>query len=335
LLISTVFYKYRSFFFELKKVLITSFRKMNSDNNWNIILNPVSGKEKGIKRWPAIERSLNEFEISFTKEITQAEGHSKALIQKAIQKGARKFLLIGGDGTHFEAINAIYTQHHADPQDIALACLPAGTGNDWCRTVYPNASYSQIISAAKAGKTFRHDVGRVAFERIDGGRGTCYFLNVAGLGFDAFVAANYLNEKKDFGTFEYLGGLVRGLTAYRPGKASIRFEDQQLEGDAFILAAGICKYFGGGMKIAPDAQPDDGLFDLTFVQNISKLKLITQLPRIYTGSFVSIPEVKCYRTQQIRIEAPESLYLQVDGELMGHTPVEVEIIPGGINVVKI
>ncbi|MEZ4687429.1 MAG: hypothetical protein R3B47_15585 [Bacteroidia bacterium] len=178
-------------------------------------------------------------------------------------------------------------------------------------------------------------MGWVEFDQREGGRGKCYFLNVAGLGFDAFVAANFLNEKKNFGTFEYLSGLVRGLFQFSPGKAILHIGSEHIAGDAFILAAGNCKYFAGGMKIAPGAAPDDGLFDVTFVQNISKAKVITQLPRIYSGSFVSIPEVKRFRTDSLSIEAPEPIYLQVDGELLGHTPVRIGMIKGGVNVIKI
>ncbi|MEZ4687428.1 MAG: acylglycerol kinase family protein [Bacteroidia bacterium] len=118
---------------------------MKSDSNWHIILNPVSGKGKGLKRWPAIEQSLHALGIKWTRQVTEAEGHVKSLIHTAIAEGARNFLLVGGDGTHFEAINAIFTQQDTDPQDINLSCLPAGTGNDWCRTIYPKSDYHAIL----------------------------------------------------------------------------------------------------------------------------------------------------------------------------------------------
>ncbi|MFK7970311.1 MAG: diacylglycerol kinase family protein [Bacteroidia bacterium] len=302
---------------------------------WRVILNPVSGKRKGVKRWPAIQQQLEKLAIPYERVVTDFPNHSKELVHEALQAGVRKFLLIGGDGTHFEVIDALYKQDITEPKDITIACLPAGTGNDWSRTIYPNADYNAILTAIKAEKTIAHDVGWATFQQADGSIGKHYFLNIAGLGFDAYVAANFLSNKKNLGAWDYLSGLLRGLISYAPGNARIHINGQTIEGKAFIVAAGICKYFGGGMKITPEAEPSDGLFDLTIVQNISKLKLVTALPKIYKGTFLSMPEVTHIRSKTIDIEANEPLYLQIDGELMGHTPVQMGIVPGGIQVVII
>lgn len=304
-------------------------------NAWCIILNPVSGKRKGSKRWPEIKAILDRLELNYHKHITKSHGHIKALIAQGLTAGFRHFLLIGGDGTQFEAIDAIYKQHAVDPKTITLACLPAGTGNDWSRTVYPNAAFEDILKAMKRNQSFAHDVGWVSYQKQDGEKGKHYFLNIAGLGFDAYVAANFLPPNKALGPVAYLSGLIRGLISFKPSRAKIKFNDQTIEGDAFILAAGICKYFGGGMKITPNAEPDDGLFDLTVVQNISKLKLIANLYRIYKGTFTTLPEVGTFRTDAVHIHADEPLYLQVDGELLGHTPVEMGVIPSGIKVISL
>ncbi|MEI7491864.1 MAG: diacylglycerol kinase family protein [Bacteroidota bacterium] len=302
---------------------------------WFFIVNPNAGSRKGVRDWPRIARLIRESGLSYETVLTTHRGHAIDLSAECIKNGYRRIAVVGGDGTLNEVLNGIYIQKAADPKEILLGMIPVGTGNDWCRSFNIPFDYKKALEVLKNGKTFVQDVGKVIHYHHDKPE-TRYFMNVAGLGYDALVAkkTNVLKEKGRGGTFTYFYFVFASLFQYNFMEAVIEVDGEMVfKGEIFSMNVGICKFNGGGMKQVPFAIPDDGLLDVTLIKKAPKYIVIQHARKLYDGSLVDLPIVKTFRGKQIRIRSTGSIYLETDGESLGHTPFTFDIIPLGIRTV--
>lgn len=302
---------------------------------WFVIVNPNAGKRKGQHDWLHIARMMGEAGIEFTNIFTEHRDHAVMLTRKFIENGFRKIIVVGGDGTLNEVVNGIFTQKHVDPSEITLAMIPVGTGNDWCRMYNIPNDYREAIALITNGKNFRQDTGMVKFYNSLGQEKTRYFINMAGMGFDALVAkkTNRQKESGRGGPFSYFVNIFVSLFAHRVSKTTIILDNETIHQEVFSMTVGICQFNGGGMKQAPNAKPDDGLFDLTVIRPIGKFKIIRNVIKLFDGSFTRLPEVSTYISSGIVIRSVTPMYLEVDGESLGHTPFEFSILPKSLNVI--
>ena len=177
-------------------------------------------------------------------------------------------------------------------------------------------------------------MGRVLFNN-NGKKIKRYFVNIAGIGFDAMVTrkSNRLKDAGKSSKLLYFWNIFIGLFGYRHFHAGLKVDNEYYEYDIFSMNIGICKYSGGGMKQVPTAVADDGIFDLTIIKKIGKFDVIRSLPKLYNGKIVNHPKVASLNGKSIRIESQKNIFLETDGESLGHTPFEFEIIPRSIKVV--
>ncbi|NVO19510.1 MAG: diacylglycerol kinase family lipid kinase [Bacteroidetes bacterium] len=302
---------------------------------WFIIVNPNAGKRKGQHDWLNIAKLLNEAGIEFINIFTEHRDHAMHLAQKYIEKGFRNIIVVGGDGTLNEVVNGIFTQSHVAPSEIRLAMIPVGTGNDWCRMYNISNDYKEAINTIVNGKEFVQDAGSVKYFTSLGMEKTRYFINMAGMGFDALVAkkTNRQKEQGKGGALSYFVNIFSSLFYYKFTRTSIKLDDQSIQHEVFSMSVGICQFNGGGMKQAPNAKPDDGLFDLTIIKPIGKFKVIRNVVKLFDGSFTRLPEVSTYISSKINILSETPMYLEVDGESLGHTPFEFVIIPRSLRII--
>lgn len=302
---------------------------------WFVIVNPNAGKRKGQHDWLTIARLLGEAGIDFINIFTEHRDHAMLLARKYIEKGFRNIIVVGGDGTLNEVVNGIFTQKHISPSEVTLAMIPVGTGNDWCRMFNIPSDYKEAIAIIAKGNQFVQDAGMVKYFSSLGQEKTRYFLNMAGMGFDALVAkkTNKQKEKGKGGPLSYVVNIFSSLFYYKATKTTILLDNESITQDVFSMSVGICQFNGGGMKQAPDAKPDDGLFDLTIIKNIGKFKVIRNVIKLFDGSFTRLPEVSTFRSSHIVIKSIFPMYLEVDGESLGHTPFEFSIIPQSLKVI--
>lgn len=308
---------------------------MNSTGKeWFVIVNPNAGRRKGEKDWKEISRLLTEAGISFSNVFTESPDHAFKLARKYINAGFRKILVVGGDGTLNEVVNGVYNQFRFAPDEITLAMIPVGTGNDWGRTFNIPSGYKEAIEVIVRNKTFRQDVGKVTYSTGDQTR-TRYFINMAGLGFDAIVAQKTNKQKQEgkSNPLSYFVNLLTSLMSHQSTSTNILIDGKPVSEDIFSMSVAIGLYNGGGMKQAPDAIPDDGIFDITLITKVGRLKVIRNVLKLYDGSFVRIPQVKQFRGQEIKITAQPPMYLETDGESLGHTPMNFEILPRSVTVI--
>lgn len=302
---------------------------------WFVIVNPNAGKRKGQHDWLTIARLLGEAGIDFINIFTEHRDHAMLLARKYIEKGFRNIIVVGGDGTLNEVVNGIFTQKHVHPSEVTLAMIPVGTGNDWCRMFNIPNDYKESIELINSGPRFVQDIGMVKYYSSLGQEKTRYFLNMAGMGFDALVAKK-TNSQKDRGkggAFSYFINIFSSLFYHKSCKTTIELDTETLSQDVFSMTVGICQYNGGGMKQAPNAKPDDGLFDLTIIRPIGKFKIIRNVIKLFDGSFTRLPEVSTYTSARITIKSIIPIYIEVDGESLGHTPFEFNILPQSLKVV--
>lgn len=298
-------------------------------SNWQLIINPNAGNNKKFN-YEQVFKLLKDKGFEFEAVFTEYSQHASELAQKAIEAGHRKFLILGGDGTYNEVVNGVFSQNTVSTSEILLGMLPRGTGNDWIKTMGLPKHLGKAIDLLAEGKTILQDVGRVSFGEGNETKES-YFLNVAGMGFDAFVLQNFLMGSKK-GPLSYVLGVIRGFLAYKNQLVAIESNGKIIETPLNLLAIGICRYYGNGMKICPKAIPDDGLFDITLGKDMNKWEWINQLKHMFTGRFKH-KKIDEFRSNNLKITSPNPLYLQADGELFGHTPFEVSLIPQSLQVV--
>jgi len=305
-----------------------------TDNQWLVIINPNAGRKKGMKDWGRIAELLSLYEFEFTPAFSQRPLSAIRMAREFIQKGYRKIIVVGGDGTMNEVINGLFQQDRYKTTEVLIGMIPVGTGNDWGRMFGVPDDYEQAISIIKNCQTYIQDAGQVKYT-IGDKESSRYFINIAGMGFDALVTrkSNRLKEKGRGGSLLYFINIFTTMFSYRYVDASIQIDGKTVKNKVFSLSLGIGKYNGGGMMQLPTAIADDGLFDLTLIKKISKPDLIFSLKRLYNGTIGEHPKVETFTGKEIRIDSKNKLLLETDGESLGHAPLEFSIIPRSVKVI--
>lgn len=310
---------------------------MNNISNldkWLVIVNPNAGNGKGKKDWDRISEIFARENITIVPHFTEKKGAAKDLAQVAAKEGFRKIISVGGDGTLNEVVNGLFSQDCCSPSEFTLGLVPVGTGNDWGRMFGISLMYEGAVAAIRDCKVMSHDIGLVSYylgnEPLKN-----YFINIAGLGFEAVVVRK-TNKQKDKGRSNkaiYFYNLLTSLLSYKNTEADIIINGKKTSARVFSINVGNGRYCGGGMRQTPDALPDDGLLDITVIKDMGKLEIIRSLKLLYDGTILSHPKVDGYRATNLKVESKSLLYAEADGETLGHTPVEFNIIPSAINIV--
>lgn len=304
-------------------------------DRWFVIVNPVAGSGRGLIDFPQISRLLRNDDIRHDAVFTEHKHHATELTVTAANQGYRRIIVIGGDGTLNEVVNGLFIQKAVEPCEILLAVIAVGTGNDWVRTFGIPQHYSEAIRAIREERSFLQDVGTVTYTESHYTQ-TRYMANVAGLGFDAHVIStfNHLKMKGYKGGWMYLYSILKSYFRYKSSGARIWVDDEVVFNDLmFSLAIGICKYNGGGVQQLPNALADDGLLDLTIIRPVHWWHIVFRLKKLFNGDIYQIGHVIHAQGRKVKIEAAPSIQLETDGELMGGTPVEVNIRQRSIRVV--
>ncbi len=308
----------------------------NNDRNqeWFAILNPNAGKGKGKKDWNRIAGLLNNNGIKYSVRFTERREQATEFTRELIAAGYKRIISIGGDGTLNEVVNGIFTQDHRSPSEIILSMIPVGTGNDWGRMFGIPLVYEGSVQVIKDEKTMLHDVGVVDYYKGKE-KQKRYFLNIAGMGFESVVVLK-TNKQKDKGKSSkaiYLFNLLLSLISYRNTDVEITIDGKTSTAKVFSINVGNGRYCGGGMRQTPDAIPDDGLLDITVIKEMGRLEIIKNLNLLYDGTILSHPKVDGYRSNNLKVSSESLLYLEADGESLGHGPAEFGIIPSAINII--
>lgn len=303
-------------------------------HTWLIIVNPKSAGGKSKQDWPKIVALLEKSAISYQVIFTEYPRHATVLAQEGIENGYRKLVAVGGDGTISEVINGIMRQEFVPSVEVEFAAIPIGTGNDWVKTHKIPKDYAKNVLVLKEGKNIWQDIGKLTFHTHAGD--VRYFNNVVGLAFDGFVADLTIGMNKSgfLGQFAYLGMIIKSLWKYKSTTLRIESEEFSYTGKVFCLNIGICSYSAGGMQTVPKAIFDDGLFDITVIEEMPRLRILWELRRLYLASIYGAKKVKFARTKKLSIYGVgnENSSIEADGEPLGEVPVTIEIIDKALKV---
>lgn len=307
----------------------------NPNTEWFVIVNPNAGRRKGEKDWPEIAKLITAANIRFKSMFTQHRIHAIRMARKFVEMGYRNIIVVGGDGTMNEVVNGIFTQSKRPSDSITVGLIPVGTGNDWCRMFGIPDDYQGAIDVIKKGMTFLQDIAWVKFVQA-GLEKNRYFANMAGMGYDAMVAEK-TNKQKDEGkggTMSYFINIFSSLFSFKETHTEVMIDGQDvLKAPVFTMNVGICKYNGGGMMQLPTAIADDGLLDMTVITKLSRFSVVRNVRKLYDGSFTRMPQVKTFRGKSIVIHSKPEVYMEADGESLGHSPFKFGIIPKSLNVI--
>jgi diacylglycerol kinase (ATP) len=285
------------------------------------ILNPRAGNGAAARVWAHVQANVPEVR-QWDCATTQAPGDATHLAASACGTLDR-VVVIGGDGTASEVANGLA---HSK---TAMAIIPAGTGNDLRVNLGIPADPVSAAQLAATGEPRPIDLGEI--QQPNGAR---YFVNIAGFGFDAQVAER-VNKlpKLGGGTLPYLAGVLQTLWQYRSPSMRLTLDQRVVEEPVFLVAVANCASYGGGMRIAPRAEPDDGAFDVCIVKNLSRLEVLRLLPKLYSGRHVTHSAVEIVRCREVSADASGRVLCQADGELVGALPARFAIRPGALQCV--
>ena len=299
---------------------------MANSNRWFAIINPTSGNGSSKQKWPQIKSLLQSYNFDFDFGFTEHENHSPELLQQAIENGVLNIICIGGDGTLHNIVNGIMNQTIVPSNEINIGVIPIGTGNDWVKTHNIPNDFEKAIQLIKNGNKKTQDLGEIEFLNED--RKPVYFNNLAGVGFDGFVVSK-VHKYKHFGALAYLTGAVLGLFSFKNFKSKVVVDNTEINSKTLMVLVGLCNYSGGGMQLTKDANPFDGLFDISIAKNIGKLDIIKNLTKLFNGKIVNHRKVETLKSDSITITIDEENlpFIQADGELIGKGNIHVSIVP--------
>ncbi len=237
-------------------------------------------------------------------------------------------IAVGGDGTVNEVVNGI-----AGLEGVELAIVHRGTGGDFVRTFGIPHRLEEALDVARDGVTRKVDLGRATLRTWAGEEETIWFANIASAGMSGAVAKRVNETGKALGgKLSYAWSTFAVFARWRNAQITVSVDDEERSGAMYDVMVSNGRYLGGGMKMTPEADPSDGLFDVLLIGDISKRDLVMTLPKIYRGTHLPHPKAELLRGKKVRIDAPLPLPVQLDGEQPGATPATFEVVPNALRL---
>jgi len=307
-----------------------------------VIVNPESAGGATRDAWPGIASDLSTYFGSFTPKFTTRVGEGIELAANAARKGTKLIIACGGDGTISEVANGILSVD----SEAELGILPSGTGGDFRRTIGIPARVASAARILRDGQTRLIDVGKVTFTNDDGELESRYFLGVASFGMSADVIARVKEGGPDWlpargpkwltGRLSFAVAMLQTAAKKSATRVVVQLDDDPAR---HMTVANLCianaRYFGGGMKIAPNAKLADGKFDVVSVGDLGAARILGNAPRLYLGAHLSMAEVGHALAAKVSarsVDKDESVEVEVDGEIPGHLPATFQLLPKALRV---
>ena len=305
-----------------------------------VIVNPKSAGGSTRDKWSAAASDLRTHFGPFNVAFTKGPGDGTDIARRAADDGREFVIACGGDGTINEVANGILRSG----KDVEFGVLPSGTGGDFRRTLGMSRETREAARELRDGETKRIDAGKVNFIDHDGDPAERYFLNVTSFG----LAASIIERVKGSTSLSWLPlDTVRGRASFALstlqeviaiGATTVRVriddkEERTLQTVNFCIANS--RFFGGGMKIAPEAKINDGFLDIINIGDINTAKIILNAYTLYRGTHLDLPEVKdtlAKRVEARPLQDNQEVHIEIDGELAGRLPAVYEVVPGALRV---
>jgi YegS/Rv2252/BmrU family lipid kinase len=282
-----------------------------------LLVNPSAGGGRSLKLLPKVEQELDQRRIVFRVQRTKGLEHGVRQALGAIEAGEVP-VVVSGDGLVGAVGGAMAGS------DTPLGIIPGGRGNDLARVLGIPDDPIEAVDVLLAGETRRIDVGEVNGKR---------FLGIVSVGFDS--EANRVANETHFlrGNLVYAFAAIRTLIRWKPGRFTVRVDDERYRFTGYSVSVANNKAFGGGMFIAPDADLDDGEFDVVAVGEVGKLRFVGNLPKVFKGTHVDEEEVRVFRAQHLELSASHPYPVYADGEHLSDLPASLRVLPRALSVI--
>jgi diacylglycerol kinase (ATP) len=298
-----------------------------------LIVNPIAAYGTMAKRWPQVQQVLRAENFEYEFALTERRGHAIELARAALTAGYDLIVAVGGDGTLNEVVNGMVADGKAINPSATLGVITSGTGADFVRTAgLPRDPLAAARHLAHATESRVIDIGEIIY-RADGKEAHRYFANVVGMGFDGeVIERTERGGKRAGGTIPYLTTLVTTIFSYHNKDVTLRIDDKTVQGRMNSVIACNGRYFGGGMRVGPNATLDDGKLDVIVLGDFSVIEVLLNTPKIYNGTHLTHPKVSEYRGTTITVESKQRMLIEADGELIGEGPATFHILPAALKL---
>lgn len=308
---------------------------MTSPARVTIILNPASAAGRTSARSSVIVEAIKQTlgrECSI--HLTRSQNDAPRATAEAIKQGAGLVIAVGGDGTVHEVVNGFFEQGRLINPECELGIVASGSGRDIAKNVGLPRSWEEQVQCLADGQTRRVDVGCVTFRDMKGQTGAQYFVNECQVGIGGEVVRRVQQFHKRFGgTLAFASESVRALFQYRSPSLSVQLGEKEMLSGAFLgLVIANGSLMGGGMKLAPHAKLDDGLFDLLAVPDYPLPRRLWSFFKIYRGTHLTVSGMKYLKTEAVKVTSEEPTLVATDGELLGTTPCDVAMLKSALKV---
>lgn len=301
------------------------------------IVNPNSANGSTKRQWPQIEALLTQAIGPFETVFTKSQGDATPLALDAARRGCDLVISVGGDGTNNEVVNGLLADGAPRPAP-ALAFVPRGTGGDLRKTFGIENTVEAAVYRIARGAPRRIDAGRMTITGHDGATVVRHFVNISSFGIGGLVDA-YVNRstKALGGKASFFIGTAKAFFVYRNQRVRVSFDGgipEEMTINNVAVANG--RFFGGGMMIAPQAEIDDGLFDIVILGDLTPLEVMRNGPKVYKGAHMPHPKIRHLRAKTVHAESvdpADKVLLDVDGEAPGMLPATFTILPGALTVI--
>ncbi len=300
-----------------------------------VIANPAARAGKVGRQWgqleATVERALGPIEV----RLTGHPGEATQLARRAIQDGAERIAVVGGDGTLNEVVNGFFAENgQLLGREVVLALVPVGTGGDFSRSI--GLCGVELATAIERATVHRIDLGRAEMVARDGSPVLRHFVNISSFGSSGLIVDMVNNTSKLLGAkASFMWGTLKGLLQYRNQRIRLQVDDvcdEEMVVNTVAVANG--RFFGGSMKIAPQAVLDDGLFDITVVGDIGLAEFLGANRRLYQGDILGVPGVRRLVGREIKATpiGHAQVLIDLDGEQPGQLPVTYRILPAALQL---
>jgi diacylglycerol kinase (ATP) len=309
----------------------------------HVIVNPFSARGKTEQRWIAIKEIIKHYFKEYKYIFTEKPRQATEIARDLLKEGFDLIIGVGGDGTLNEITNGYFQQdsHYAINREASLGIIPSGTGSDFIRFMKIPRDFKRSVELIKNSVVKTIDVGKITFNFNSSGEesSSTYFINVSDFGLGAEVVKNLSNKPSGKrGAFSYYLGLLSTIKSYKSQTVRVVIDDGEEIGGRFLIGAvANGRIFGGGMIIAPEAEPDDGYFDLVLVEDMKKFEIIRNSRHLYTGHLDKHPKVIVKRARNIKVYPVEEqgegqgVNIEYDGEVGKTIPAEFQVIARSVN----
>jgi diacylglycerol kinase (ATP) len=290
-----------------------------------VIVNPAAGGGRTERLWPALREDLQHAGLRFELAGTSRRGHATELARAAAAAGVGLVVAVGGDGTLNEVVDGAVEVDRPGP---VIGAILTGRGRDAARNLglarEPRAAARRVVEGADVAV----DLVRAEWPN----RGRRWVVGAAGAGFDAAVAARAAAGGGP-GTLPYLRAVVATLSTHVPVAADVEADGERVwDGPLSAVVVANGAHYGGGMKIAPAADPADGRLDLVILGDLGRLELLRWLPTVYRGRHLAHPRVRARRATWVSVRAARPLPVHVDGEPVPPTPLVFTLVPRALRL---